>query len=106
MGLNAVRLPSKGSIASQGYRIESNVLEKLPLEKSMILVADSMADFIDREICFQDELLGRVHSPVDEILYGWLAVLLGKNTAELGGGKPGLASQLLDSPLSSQIGIN
>ena len=72
----------------------------------MILVADSMADFIDREICFQDELLGRVHSPVDEVLYGRLAVLLGKNTAELGGGKPGFASQLLDGPLSSQIGIN
>ena len=97
---------SKGSIAPQGFRIESDVLEKLPLEKSMILVADSMADLIDREIGFQDELFGRIHPPVDEILYGRLAILLGKNTAELGGGKPGFASQLLDSPLSSQIGIN
>ncbi len=81
------------------------MLEKLPLEKSMILVADSMADFIDREICFQDELLGRVHSPVDEVLYGRLAVLLGKNRLNWEG-KPGFASQLLDGPLSSQIGIN
>ena len=45
---------SKGSIASQGFWIKSDMLEKLPLEKSMIFVADSMADLIDIEIGFQD----------------------------------------------------
>lgn len=76
--------PLEGSITAQGLWIESYVLEKLPLEESVILVADSMADLIDGKIGFQNELLGRFHPSVDEVLNGWFAVLLGENAAELG----------------------